>query len=46
MIYTKNKFHFFDELSKYIMQYLVTAWYNKQTCIFSYKFEVMASNLS
>ena len=29
MIYSKNKFHFFDELPKYIMQYLVTAWDNK-----------------
>ena len=29
MIYSKNKFQFFDELPKYIMQYLVTAWDNK-----------------
>ena len=29
MIYSKNEIPFFDELPKYIMQYLVTAWDNK-----------------
>ena len=45
MIYSKNKFQIFDELPKYIMQYLVTAWDKKYICTFSKKFEVMGNNL-